>query len=92
MKLNEQVISLLDQAVSEGRPWVAFNEQPDKELLPPAVHVFSSAGEAERFCEESNGAYDFVEQVFNFDNYIYMQAATLKASIAVEDRLANPVA
>lgn len=91
MKINEQVIDLLDQAVSNGKPWVAFNDQQDKELLPPAIHLFSSAGEAERFCEDSNGAYDFVEQVFDFENYIYMQVATLKSSIEPEDRLANPV-
>jgi hypothetical protein len=91
MKIKEQVITFLDCAVSEGKPWVAFNEQPDKELLLPAIHVFSSAGEAERFCEDNNGIYDFTEQVFNFDNYMYMQAATLKASLAFEERLANPI-
>jgi hypothetical protein len=91
MTINEQLISDLDQAVKDGKPWVAFNDQADKELHSNAIHVFASAGEAERFCEESNGAFDFAEQVFNFDNYIYMQTATLKASLEFEKQLANPI-
>ena len=35
--------------------------------------------------------FDFAEQVFNFDNYIYMQAATLKGSLAFEKHLINPI-
>jgi hypothetical protein len=92
MTVHEQLISDLNHAVKDGKPWVAFNDQADKELHSNAIHVFASAGEAERFCEESNGAFDFAEQVFNFDNYVYMQAATLKASLEFEERLANPIA
>jgi hypothetical protein len=92
MTINEQLINNLDQVVKDGKPWVAFNEQADKELHSNLIHVFASAGEAERFCEDSNGAFDFAEQVFNFNNYIYMQAATLKASLEFEERLANPIA
>jgi hypothetical protein len=92
MTLNEQLINDLNQAVRDGKPWVAFNDQADKELHPDDVHVFASAGEAEHFCEELNGAFDFAEQVFNFDNYIYMQAATLKASLEFERQLTNPIA
>jgi len=92
MNMNEQLISELNEAIRDGRPWVAFNDQPDKERHQQAMHFFGSAGEAEQFCEESNGIYDFAEQFFNFDNYIFMQAATLKASVELEERLANPIA
>jgi hypothetical protein len=92
MTINEQLISDLNQAVKDGKPWVAFNDQADKELHPDSIHFFASAGEAERFCEELNGAFDFAEQVFNFDNYSYMQAATLKASLELEKQLTNPIA
>ena len=91
MIINEQLIYYLDQAVKDNKPWVAFNDQADKELHPNAMHVFASAGEAERFCEENNNAFDFAEQLFHFDNYIYMQAATLKGSIAFEKQLINPI-
>jgi len=61
-------------------------------LHPNSIRVFASALEAERFCEENNNAFDFAEQLFHFDNYIYMQAATLKASLAFEKQLTNPIA
>jgi len=91
MTIKEQLIYDLDQAIKDGKPWVAFNNQTDKELHPGSIYVFASAGEAERFCEEFNGALDFAEQVFNFDNYIYMQAETLKASLEFEKQLTNPI-
>jgi hypothetical protein len=91
MTINEQLINDLDQSIKDGRPWVAFNHQDDRELHPHTIQLFASAGEAERFCDEANGAFDFAEQVFNFDNYIYMLAATLKASIEFEKQLTNPI-
>jgi len=92
MTINEQVINDLNRAVRDGKPWVAFNDRADKELNPYAIHVFASAAEAERFCDEANGTFDFAGQVFNFDNYIYMQAATLKASLQMEEQLISPIA
>jgi len=92
MTIHEQLINDLNQAVKDGKPWVAFNDQGDTELTPYTIHVFASAREAERFCDEANGGFDFAEQVFNFENYIYMQSATLKASLAFEKQQINPIA
>ncbi|WP_179415558.1 hypothetical protein HDF19_00095 [Mucilaginibacter sp. E4BP6] len=92
MTINEQLINDLGEAITNGKPWVAYNVQDGNELHPNSIRVFASALEAERYCEENNNAFDFAEQVFNFDNYIYMQAVTLKASLALEKQLTNPVA
>ncbi|WP_426582608.1 hypothetical protein [Mucilaginibacter sp. R-33] len=82
---EQQVLSAeLDQAISEGNPWVVFNDQPDEDLKPQGLHFFSSAGAAEKFCDAANGEFDFVEQMFNSDNYGYMQAATLKSSLGFD--------
>lgn len=76
--LNEE----LDRAISESKPWVAYNDRSDKVLPPQDLHFFGSAGEAEQFCDEVNNEFDFAEQMFNWDNYRYIQVATLKDSIA----------
>lgn len=86
MTRNEhQLLSAeLDGAISGGNPWVVFNDQPDKVLQPHDLHFFASAGAAEKFCDAANTEFDFVEQMFNSDNYRYMQAATLKGSLGFD--------
>jgi hypothetical protein len=91
MIMNEQLIRELNEVLRDGRPWVAFNNQQGKELYQQSMHFVHSAAEAERFCERANGADDFVDQFFNFDNYVYMQVATLKDSLEFEERVANPI-
>jgi hypothetical protein len=81
-RVEQQALSAeLDRAITGGNPWVVFNDQPDKILQPQDLRFFPSAGAAEEFCDAANGEFDFVEQMFNSDNYRYMQAATLKASL-----------
>lgn len=77
---EQQLKHTLDVALNEGKPWVAFDEQEDKVLQPFDLNFFSSAGEAERFCDDMNGEWDFVEQMFNFKNFHYRSVASLKAS------------
>ena len=86
MTVNEHLLKELNNALAEGKPWVVFNDQPDKDLHSIAKHFFTSAGAAAQFCDEANNAFDFMEQVFNFDNYVYMPVATLKAAMAYEAR------
>lgn len=83
MTRNERqvLITELDRAISENKPWVVFDDQPDKVLQPHDLHLFESANAAEKFCDAVNGEFDFVEQMFYSDNYRYMQAAALKGSL-----------
>jgi hypothetical protein len=75
--LNEE----LDRGISENKPWVAYNDRSDKVLPPQNLRFFRSAGEAGQFCEEANNEFDFAEQMFNWDNYRYIQVSTLKAEL-----------
>ncbi|WP_439696986.1 hypothetical protein ACFGVS_00485 [Mucilaginibacter sp. AW1-7] len=84
-RVEQQALSAeLDRAITVGNPWVVFNDQPDKILQPQDLRFFSSAGAAEKFCDAANGEFDFAEQMFHSDNYRYMQAATLKASLEMD--------
>ena len=83
---KEQVQGALTGALRDGKPRVAFNDRPDKMLYPLDLHFFSSAAEAERFCDEANLDFDFAEQVFNWSHYIYLSAETLKASLDIDFR------
>ncbi|PWK72936.1 hypothetical protein LX99_04266 [Mucilaginibacter oryzae] len=78
---REQFKEALDAALTEGTPWVAFDEQPEKELHIDDLHFFASASAAEKFCDEANGEWDFVEQMFNFKNFHYMSIAGLRADL-----------
>lgn len=84
MDERQALIAELDRAITEGSPWVVFNDQLNKDPRPQDLHFFASAGEAGNFCDAANGEFDFVEQMFNWDNYKYMQAATLKGSLEVQ--------
>jgi hypothetical protein len=84
-RVEQQVWSAeLDRAITGGTPWVVFNDQPDKILQPQDLRFFPSAGAAEKFCDAANGEFDFAEQMFNSDNYRYVQATTLKASVEMD--------
>lgn len=86
MTAQEQLlIAAFQEAQKEKKPWVAFDDQPEKELHPFDLHFFSSAAEAERFCDEANGPDTFVDQVFNWDHYVFMQADTLAARLELKE-------
>jgi|GEM_PF-3535095 len=78
---KEQLKVALDAALAKRTPWVAFDEQPEKELHINDLHFFASASEAEQFCDDANGEWDFVEQMFNFKNYHYLSVAGLRAEL-----------
>jgi hypothetical protein len=80
---QQVLIAELDGAIKESKPWVVFDDQPDKVLQPQDLHFFESASAAEKFCDAANGAFDFVEQMYYPDNYRYIQAAALKSSLEV---------
>lgn len=81
---EEQLMKLtLDEALSEGKPWVAFDDQPEKELQVFDLHFFASASEAEQFCDRANGEWGFVEQMFNFKNFHYSSVAGLRADMGL---------
>jgi hypothetical protein len=82
---EEQLVAAFKEAEKEKKPWVAFDDQPDKELHPMELHFFSSAVEAERFCDEANGADTFADQVFNWDHYVFMQTDTLAARLEIKE-------
>ena len=78
---REQLQRELDAAYQAGTPWVAFNDQPGRELHPLKLHFFTSAIQAEQFCDEANGPDNFADQLFNWDHYIYLSVATLTAEL-----------
>jgi hypothetical protein len=82
---QQQLAEALQQAQMEGKPWVAFDDQPDKELHPMDLHFFASAAEAERFCDEANGPDTFADQVFNWDHYVFIQTETLAVRLGQQE-------
>lgn len=86
---QEHLQEILNEALRDGKPWVAFNNQPDRDLQPQMLHFFSAAGEAEKFCDDANGPDTFVDQVFNWDNYMYLQVSTLKTSLQLDYQQAS---
>ena len=76
-EMQQQLIRAINEAIAGGKPWAAFDDQSDKQLNSLDLHFFASAAEAEGFCGDANGADTFADQVFNSDNYIFLQAENL---------------
>jgi hypothetical protein len=87
MTANEQEqLTAAFKAAKEGRkPWVAFDDQDGKELHGLDLHFFTSATEAEKFCDEANGPDTFADQVFNWDHYVFVQTDTLAARLGLAE-------
>ncbi|MES2107923.1 MAG: hypothetical protein V4577_04215 [Bacteroidota bacterium] len=82
---QEQLAAVFETAKKEGKPWVAFDDQDGKELHALDLHFFTSATEAEKFCDDANGPDTFADQVFNWDHYVFIQAETLAARLELAE-------
>lgn len=91
--MNDNVVHhLIDQLrveKSEGKPWVAFKDDHEDITVSGNFAFFSSAIEAEDFCDQINYQIDPYEPGFGFDNYIFTPVDSLVMALNKTASLSN---
>jgi hypothetical protein len=93
--MNDGVLQLLIDQLKrehgEGKPWVAFRDDHEDITVSGNFTFFSSATEAEEFCDQLNYQLDPFEPNFGFENYIYTPVESLKRELEMIGSLKTSV-